>query len=195
MSDPLGTGTPALRHLYKEVKHRITRKLSLGEWKPGETIPSEGRLAEHFGVSVGTIRKAVDELVAENVLVRRQGRGTFVAAHTEDRTLFYFFHVVGRDGTKELPAIELLSFERTTADREASDNLGIVPGARVIRVRNLLRLSGTPVILDHITIPAARFPGLTEAAYRRRDSTIYGLYQARYGISVIRIREIGRAHV
>ena len=87
MSDPLGTGTPALRHLYKEVKHRITRKLSRGEWKPGETIPSEGRLAEHFGVSVGTIRKAVDELVAENVLVRRQGRGTFVAAHTEDRTL------------------------------------------------------------------------------------------------------------
>lgn len=175
--------------LYKEVKSRITRELASGVWKPGDSIPSESRLARDFAVSIGTVRKAVDELVAEKILLRQQGRGTFVATHSEDRTLFFFFHIVGKDGSKELPVTELLSFRREKAGAEQCARLNIAPGSRVFRIRNLLRLSGKPVILDEIVVPQALFPDLDEPGFANRDGTIYGLYQARYGISVIRIGE------
>jgi GntR family transcriptional regulator len=185
----IAAGTPSAQPLYKEVKLRLTQGLMAGEWPPGQAIPSEARLAERFGVSLGTVRKAIDELVAEKILVRQQGRGTFVAAHTPDRTLFYFFHVAGRDGRKETPQTELLSFARGRADADEAAKLGISRGERVLRIRNLLRLSGDPVVIDDIVIAAQSVPGLDEAGFAGRDGTIYGLYQARYGINVIRISE------
>jgi GntR family transcriptional regulator len=188
-NDALTTGLPTTQPLYKEVKLRLTRGLVEGEWKSGEAIPSETRLAGRFAVSIGTIRKAIDELVAEQILVRQQGRGTFVATHTEDRTAFYFFHIAGKEGPRELPAHELLAFRRAKADLEAERALGLERGARVCVMRNVLTLSGTPVVLDDITIPVERFPGLDEAALSGRDGTIYGLYEARYRINVVRISE------
>ena len=187
--DTLTAGILASHPLYKEVKIRLTRGLAAGEWKPGQAIPSESRLAQHFNVSVGTIRKAIDELVAERILLRQQGRGTFVATHTEDRTLFYFFHIVGKDGSREVPVTELLSFRRMRAGAIEQDRLGLTRGAPVYRIKNLLKLTGKPVILDEITVAAALFPGLDEGGFRNREGTIYGFYQARYGISVLRISE------
>jgi len=189
MSNALAAGSLTFNPLYKEVKLRITRGLAAGEWKPGAAIPSESRLAELYHVSIGTIRKAVDELVAERILLRQQGRGTFVARHTEDRTLFYFFHIVGKDGAKELPVTELLSFRSGRAETEHESRLKLARGARVLRIRNRLKLSGRPVVLDDLTVPAALFPGLDEETFTGREGTIYGLYQARYGINVIRISE------
>jgi len=185
----LATGVATAQPLYKEVKLRLTRGLVDAEWRPGEAIPSESRLAERFQVSVGTVRKAIDELVAEKILVRQQGRGTFVATHTLDRTLFYFFHIVGKDGHKETPDTELLAFGRGRADADEAYKLRIGRGDRVLRVRNLLRLSAAPVVIDDIVIPAQLFPDLDEASFGAREGTIYGLYQARYGINVIRIAE------
>lgn len=182
-------GGPHGQPLYKEVKLRLTQGLMAGEWRPGEAIPSEARLAERFGVSLGTVRKAIDELAAEKILVRQQGRGTFVAAHTPDRTLFYFFHIAGRDGRKETPDTELLSFTRGRADADEAAQLGVARGERVLRIRNLLRLSGDPVVIDDIVIAAQLVPGLDEAGFREREGTIYGLYQAHYGINVVRISE------
>src|SRR6476469_569771 len=120
--------------LYKEVKARLTRGLAAGDWKPGEAIPSESRLAERFGVSIGTIRKAIDDLVAERILLRQQGRGTFVATHSEDRTLFYFFHIVGKDGSRELPVTDLLSFRRAKATATEEEKLRLGRGAAVFRI-------------------------------------------------------------
>jgi GntR family transcriptional regulator len=182
-------GTPGGHPLYKEVKRRLTHSLMAGEWGPGAAIPSESRLAERFGVSLGTIRKAIDELVAEKILVRQQGRGTFVTAHTADRTLFYFFHIAGRDGRKENPTTELLAFSRGRADADEAAGLAIPRGERVIRIRNLLRLAGDAVVIDDIVIAAQLMPGLDEATFGGREGTIYGFYQARYGINVIRISE------
>ena len=181
--------------LYKEVKSRVTRGLAAGEWKAGEAIPSESRLAERFGVSIGTVRKAIDELVAERILLRHQGRGTFVATHTEDRTLFYFFHIVGKDGSRELPTIELLAFRRARATAIEAERLRIARGAPVFRIRNVLKLGENAVLYDEIAIPAALYPDLDEATFREREGTIYGLYQSRYGITVTRISErISAAH-
>jgi GntR family transcriptional regulator len=189
MADPLAAGNLTHNPLYKEVKIRITRGLAAGEWKPGGAIPSETRLAAQFNVSIGTIRKAIDELVAGKILVRQQGRGTFVATHSDDRTLFYFFHIVGKDGGREMPVTELLSFRKGRAEAGEDARLGLPRGGRVLRIENLLRLGGKPVIFDEIAVPAVMFPDLDQDTFAGRAGTIYDLYQARYGINVIRISE------
>ncbi|MDB5811596.1 MAG: GntR family transcriptional regulator [Betaproteobacteria bacterium] len=182
-------GGPAAQPLYIEVKNRITRSLIAGEWQPGAAIPSESRLAQQFKVSVGTIRKAIDQLVAEKIVVRQQGRGTFVSIHTEDRQFYYFFHIVSRDGGKEPPTHELLSLQTVKADVQTAAQLGIRQGERLHRVHNVLKLAGNPVIFDELRVAAARFTDLNASSFGARDGTIYGLYQARYGINVVRISE------
>jgi len=193
MNEPLSAGVETLAPLYKAVKRSLTRSLMRGEWRPGAALPSEARLAQRFDVSIGTLRKAVDELVAERVLVRQQGRGTFVATHGANRYLFHFFHVVPRDGEKTLPTLETLAFARGTATADEARRLGLPVGARVVRIRNLLRIAGDPVIVDDIVLSRGRFPDLTERIFRERDSTIYHLYQTRYGINVVRAVERLRA--
>ena len=188
-----GAGIPLATPLYKELERRMRETLAAGEWKPGQAIPAERRLSERFGVSIGTVRKAIDELVAANILIRQQGRGTFVATHNRDRLLFYFFHIVPEQGPKEYPEVELLSFSRAKAERGVADRLQIEAGDPVLRIRNALRLAGARVIVDDITISAQRFPGLTEKRFRDRPSTIYNFYQDFYGVSVVRSSERLRA--
>jgi GntR family transcriptional regulator len=195
VTDTLAKGVHTVAPLYKEVKRLVTRALADGEWKPGEALPSETRLAERYRVSIGTLRKAVDELVAEQVLVRQQGRGTFVATHDASRLLYQFFRVVRTDGQKELPEPELLAFERGRAEADEARRLGIAEGDRVLRIRNLLTIRGAPVVLDHITLAHASFPALTEKIFRERQATIYSLYQTQFGINVVRAVERVRARL
>jgi GntR family transcriptional regulator len=140
-------------------------------------------------VSVGTIRKAVGELEAENVLVRQQGRGTFVASHTRDYMLNVFFRIEGRDGRKELPTATLLSMRRGRADRLTAKALELGARAPVIEIETLLRLHGKPTILDRAWLPAYLFPQLDEHQFLERDGTVYGMFQQRFGITVVRIAE------
>jgi GntR family transcriptional regulator len=181
--------------LYKDVKRQITAELARGAWPPGKALPSEARLAARFQVSVGTLRKAIDELVAERAVVRHQGRGTFVATHSQSRLLYHFFHIVPREGKKEYPANRTLAFGRSRAQSAEAAKLGIAAGEPVFRVRNLLSLGGRPVIVDDLTLPQRLFPGLTLRMLRERDNTIYHLYQTRYGINVLRTAERLRAGV
>jgi GntR family transcriptional regulator len=181
------------RPLYAEVRARLIEGMSAGAWQPGEAIPSEGELARAFGVAVGTVRKAVDTLVAERALIRRQGKGTFVATHDGRRLMFHFFHIVDREGGKTYPQVRLLDFRRERADAASAAALGIAPADKVIRIRNLLSLGGNPAIVDDITVPAELFPGLTEKIFLARDNTIYHLYQSRYGINVLATDERLRA--
>jgi GntR family transcriptional regulator len=183
--------------LYRELQRRLTRALSEGTWPPGAALPSESKLAQQYGVSIGTVRKAIDELVAGKILVRQQGRGTFVAAHTADRLLFHFFHVVPRsDGTsrapaaaREMPRPMLRSFRRASAGAAVSRELGIERNAPILRIDNLLLLGGRAVIVDEISISAPLFPDLDRVRFEGRPGTIYGLYQADYGINVVRSSE------
>src|SRR3954468_12935586 len=111
---PAAAGMP----LYRVVKRSLLSAIESGTYPPGETLPSETEIAGAMGVSIGTLRRAVDELAAEHILVRRQGRGTFVATHNTDRFLFQFFHVEREDGLREAPRVDLVSFERVHADGE-----------------------------------------------------------------------------
>lgn len=181
------------RPLYEEVRAHLTEGIAEGRWKAGEAIPSEAELAAHFGVAIGTLRKAVDSLVAQGALVRRQGKGTFVTAHDGRRLLFHFFHIVGADGSKAYPEVRTVSFERGRADAAEAAALAVPRDERVIRIRNVLSLGSVPVVMDDLALPAALFPGLTERIFTARDNTIYHLFQSRYGINVLRTDERLRA--
>ncbi len=174
---------------YKEVKNAMLAALSAQEWKGGEVIPSEKRLAERFGVSIGTLRKAIDELVADKILVRHQGLGTFVAQHQRDRHFFRFFRIVRQDGDKTYPSVNLVSFKKGKATREIAAMLGVEPNARVFTFVNRLALHGETVMIDNITVAESRFPGLTEAALRERPSTLYNFYQEAFQINVVDTEE------
>lgn len=179
--------------LYKEVQRQMLAALSAGEWKPGTAIPAEKKLAERYGISIGTLRKAIDELVADNILIRHQGRGTYVATHTSDRQFFHFFNVVPHAGPKKYPDVELIAFAKEKADQAASDKLGIAADSKVFRFTNLLSLNGVPILLDDIAVPERVFGGLTEARLRQRPSTLYNFYQSAFGLNVIRTEERLRA--
>ena len=156
-------------------------------------MPSESEFGATFGVSVGTVRKAVDYLVAEPILVRRQGRGTFVATHNSDRFLFQYFHIERCDGLREPPQVELLSFDRARLDDNAAAALQLKAGKPALQVENRLRLPGRPVVHDRLVMPAALFQGLTEKRLRERPNTSYHPYQTEFGITVVRAHERLRA--
>ena len=186
-------GASTDRPLYEEVRARLTESIAAGRWRPGEAIPTESELAASFGVAIGTIRKAVDSLVAQQALVRRQGKGTFVTAHDGRRLMFHFFHIVDRDGGKAYPQVRTVVFRRGRANADEARALAIAPDDKVIRIRNVLSLDGRPAIVDDITLTAALFPGFAEKIFLARDNTIYHLYQSRYGINVLRTDERLRA--
>ena len=182
---------PAARAVprYRQLKQAIAGLLRDGKWKHGQAIPSEPQLAARFAVSIGTVRKAIDGLVDEGILVREQGRGTFVRSHTRDTMLEAFFNFVDARGVKELPQVELLSFRRGRCDPASAARLGIRPGSAVLRIRDVLRLRGVPTLLDDIRMPAALVPGLTAQQMSERHWTIYALLQSRYGLTVVRVEE------
>ncbi len=181
--------------LYKWVKRGLIELIGLGTWRPAQAIPSERKLADGFGVSMGTVRRALDELVEENVLVRHQGRGTFVTAHDRNRYLFSFFNVCGHDGQRIYPVVSLIDFDSLRADASVARSLGIGAGTKVVRIRNLLTLKGVPTLVDEVLLPASRFAGITRERVAERSGTLYQLYEEQFMQSVTRIEERLRATV
>ncbi|MBS4099102.1 MAG: GntR family transcriptional regulator [Sulfuricella sp.] len=181
--------TPTFRPLYEQIKILITQSLVAGEWSPGEAIPSELELANRFKVSQGTVRKAIDELAAENILIRRQGKGTFVATHSEEHTQYHFLRIVENNGKKEAPLNQVLYCKRGKADSDIADRLELKRGSPVVMMRRLLRLSGEPVILDDIWVSATLFKGISESMINEYEGTLYSLYESRYGTRIIRAEE------
>ncbi len=182
--------------LYQQITQKLVAQLSAGDFAPGQALPSERALAQGYGVSIGTLRAAVDALVKEGILVRQQGRGTFVAKHDRDRLRFYFFHIVKHDKEKQgYPDVRFDGFYAGKADAIAAEKLGLSRGAATLHIRNVLWLEGRPVVVDEISLPAAPFRGLSEEMVRNRDNTLYNLYQAQFGITVARSSERLRAEM
>ena len=186
---PDAAGAP----LYRVVKRLLLQAIEGGRYSGGGVLPSEAELALAFGVSIGTLRHAVDELVAEHILIRRQGRGTFVALHNAERFLFQYFHVERSDGLRESPRVDLVAFERVRVDDEPALALGLKPGDPAMQIDNRLSLQGRAIIHDRLTLSAVLFKGLTEKRLRDRTSTIYHLFQTEFGVSVTRAHERARA--
>jgi GntR family transcriptional regulator len=179
--------------LYRAVKRALLQAIENGALAPGAALDNETVLAAAFEISIGTLRQAVGELVAEHILVRRQGRGTFVATHSTERFVFQFFHVERSDGLREAPRVELLHFERGRLDDEAAEALGRKSGDACWLFENRLSLQGRAVVHDRIVLPATLFRTLTEKRLRERPGTIYQLYQDEFAITVVRVLERARA--
>lgn len=182
---PIGALAPTGIPLYQQVKQAMLTALASGEWNQGDAIPPEKVLSARFNVSIGTLRKAIDDLVSENILVRHQGRGTFVAEHAHNQHFFKFFRIARQDGKRSYPETQLQQFRRLRANGEAQEKLGLGNGAYVYEFINLLKLNGQNVMVDTVTVPESIFVGLDEAQLRERSSTLYRFYQERFGVNVI----------
>lgn len=193
---PVATPTAAFSPLYQQIKGFILNSLRAGEWKPGEAIPSEIDLATRFGVSQGTVRKAIDELAAENLLVRRQGKGTFVATHAEQQVQFRFLKLVPDSGTRgsEGPAQrDIIECKRSRASADVARALALRTGDTVLQARRVLSFGGTPIILEDIWLPAAPFKGLTAERLANYQGPMYALFETEFNVRMVRAEEKIRA--
>ena len=184
---------PAFSPLYQQVKALMTRSLQQGEWLPGALIPSEMELAARFKVSQGTVRKAIDELATGNLLVRRQGKGTFVATHAEEQVQFRFLRLMPDSGEAAGMERRFIDCRRQRAPAALARALRLRVNDAAIRVRRLLSLHGTPVVLDDIWLPAALFKGLTAERLSDYRGPMYGLFESEFGVRMIRAEEKIRA--
>jgi GntR family transcriptional regulator len=185
--------TPSFRPLYEQIKILLTQSLVAGEWKPGEAIPSEFELASRFRVSQGTVRKAVDELASENILVRRQGKGTYVASHNEPAYQYRFLRVTPDNGDKMNPQNLFFGLERCKASDEVARALGIKAGSPVMGFKRVMSFAGRPMILDEIVLAPNQFPGLTLAELEEFHGSVYSFYETVFGVRMIRAEERLRA--
>jgi GntR family transcriptional regulator len=192
-SDKLQNPQPApateslgFRPLYRQAKDAFVRRMVDGIWAPGSLLPSEAQLAREVGVSQGTVRKALDELEAENLIVRHQGRGTFVAQHDEERILFQFFKLVMDDDVPRFPESVVLEAGVYAANEAERAGLQLPAGAKVARVRRMRAVNDTPLILETLSLPDTMFPGITDGPV---PNSLYAYYADRYGVTIAHARE------
>lgn len=184
---------PSFSPLYQQIKALLTRSLQGGEWKPGEPIPSETELAARFKVSQGTVRKAIDELATENLLVRRQGKGTFVATHAEEKVQFRFLRLIPDEGDAGNMPRRFLDCRRMRAPADVAKALELKSGEAVVQVRRLLYFRERPVVLDDIWLVGAQFKGLTAERLSELRAPLYRLFESEFGVRMIRAEEKIRA--
>jgi GntR family transcriptional regulator len=188
-----GAPSPTFSPLYQQIKALITQSLQSGEWKPGELIPSEVELAGRYKVSQGTVRKAIDELAAEHLVVRRQGKGTFVASHNEARAHFRFLKLVPDEGVPHQPEHEYLEVKRIRAPAEVARLLDLKSGDAVVYIRRLMSFDGAPTILEELWLPGQLFKGLTAERLAEYKGPMYALFESEFGTRMIRATEKIRA--
>jgi GntR family transcriptional regulator len=190
---PSTAASPTFSPLYQQIKALITQSLQSGEWKPGDLIPSEVELANRFKVSQGTVRKAIDELSAENLVVRRQGKGTFVATHHEARAQIRFLRLMSDAGGAPHPENRIIEVKRLRAPAEVARALDIKAGDSVIYIRRVQYFDGAPAILEELWLPGSIFKGLTAERLTEYKGPMYGLFETEFGTHMIRAAERIRA--
>ncbi|MDA8446642.1 GntR family transcriptional regulator [Paracidovorax valerianellae] len=192
----VGAPTPAFSPLYQQIKGLILHSLQHGEWKPGESIPSEMELAARFRVSQGTVRKAIDELAAENLVVRRQGKGTFVATHAERHVQYRFLKLMpdSGDASVEGPAQRhIIDCRRIRASAEIARALALRGGDAVVHARRILSFGDVPTILEEIWLPGQAFKGLTAEQMSSYQGPTYAMFEIDFGVRMVRADEKLRA--
>jgi GntR family transcriptional regulator len=150
------------RPLYLQLRDALAERIAGGEWKPGSAIPNESDLAREFGVSTGTMRKALDLMEAERLLTRRQGRGTFVNNHASDELSARFTNLRAADGSRVCGDIKLAEITEGTADKLECERLRLKAGDSVYRIHRIRHHKGQVYLVEDASLPAGVFPGLAE---------------------------------
>jgi GntR family transcriptional regulator len=174
------------RPLYRQVYDTLLKRLADAVWQPGQILPSEGQLAAELGVSQGTVRKALDALTADSLLVRRQGRGTFVADHDDKQSVFRFFKLRPDGEGAGMPTSRVVAIAEAAASADERGRLDLVRSARVVRIERLRALDGRLCLIETISVPASLFPGI---AQMELPNTLYSLYAIRFGITIATANE------
>lgn len=169
--------------LYTRIRENLITQISTGFYVTGECLPSEIALAEAAGVSQGTVRKAIDSLVADGILRRHQGKGTFVAEHTEDLARYKFLRLTDRAGTRVVPEAGSQSVVRDRVSAEVASKLELDTKDPVWRIERTRFVSGAPVLCETIVVSQVLMPELDEVAVL--PNALYPFYQSRFGVSVI----------
>jgi GntR family transcriptional regulator len=189
-------GAPRAQPLYRQVKSHLVHRVLAGEWRPGESLPSEQKLAEEYGLSQGTVRKAIEEMASDGLVSRQAGRGTFVTSHSGDRRPFRFHRLRAEDGSKIAgDNVEFLDCREGLVQPRAALGLRLAPGAPVIETLRRRHFEGRPVLLEVISLPAGRFPGIGAALNDERPASIYLLMERRYNVLVTEVDERVRARM
>ena len=189
LTGPQPGETIGFKPLYAQVRERLMRRLVDGEWSPGMLLPSEIELARQLQVSQGTVRKALDSMTADNLLLRRQGRGTYVAEPEESRILFQFFRLSPDEGSPSFPDSKVLSTNQAKPTKTEKAALNLGPEDDVFRIERIRSLSGQPILIETITLPAGRFPSLcraSRACRAARGGAVPATWRAvRYGRAIV----------
>jgi len=188
----LATGKGSIP-LYLQIIELLIAKISKGEWMPGDLIPSEINLAKDLNVSQGTVRKAITELVEDNVLTRKQGLGTFVSNHDTQRALFHFFHITDDNGHKVLPDSQVLNCRTKKASKSEAAKLHLQPGDEVIKIERVRKIASNPTIVESVILPAKPFSELASKDGCKLPNLLYELYEKQFGITIHSAREQLRA--
>ncbi len=180
---------PDFQPLYKQVYDVLVRRIAEGSWQPAEALPSEHALAAELKVSQGTVRKALDALVAENLVQRHQGKGTFVAEHTQEHALFRFFRLArpNSDGDRVIPESTEARCKRRVATKTEIAKLHLKKGEKVVEIKRLRLIDGDPAVSEKIVVPLKLFPELDHQT--ALPNTLYSLYQSVYGVNVTVAKE------
>lgn len=181
------TETPGYRPLYRQVYDILVNRVVQGAWRPGESLPSEQSLAKELGVSQGTVRKVLDALTAEKLLERRQGKGTYIAEHTQERALFRFFKISRPGGARLKPERTSEAVKVRAARAAERAKLDLDRDARVVEITRTRLIDGQPALHESIVVPAHIVPGIEKRA--ALPNTLYSLYQTDYGINIVATHE------
>jgi len=190
---PVASPSPSFSPLYQQIKALLLKSLQAGEWLPGQVIPSEVELAARFGVSQGTVRKAIDELAAENLVMRRQGKGTFVSTHHEARAHFRFLRLVPDEGVPHYPESKFIEVKRVRAPADVARLMDLKSGDAVIFIKRVQYFDGVPTIVEELWLPGLIFKGLTAERLVEYKGPMYGLFETEFGTRMIRASEQIRA--
>lgn len=167
--------------LYRQVRQQILDRLGVGEWQVAEPLPSEWDLAEQLDVSQGTVRKALTELVADGVLYRQQGKGTFVAPGGDDWAGMSMISPGLLSESPDRLQREFLGMARANAADDVAAALGLRRAAPVLRIRLLWRQRGQAVALDEVLLSAERFDGV-DPRWLRQQAGVWLMLQQHFGV-------------
>jgi GntR family transcriptional regulator len=174
--------------LHHQVYLDLTAALDAREWRPGDRLPTERVLAEQYGCSLITIRRALGELVREGRLERTRGRGTFVLAPRIDVDFAGSLSFSEEMQTRGLdPETRLIAARPEAAGQAAAAALELEIGSPTLYIERLRSADGEPLLLEQVHLPAERFPGLL--AMDLEHGSLYELLSERYGVRVSRARE------
>lgn len=175
--------------LYQQVREEILARIAAGQWLPGAPIPTETELTRLYGVAIGTVRKAVDTLVNEGLLLRSQGRGTFVRRPDFEGSLFRFFRQVDSTGQRLVPISRILDKQLREPPAEVSKALGLGDAEQVIWLERLRLVDGRPLFHEQIWLPAARFIALLDIDAEAFGDLLYPFYESHCGQCVASAKE------